>query len=702
MVRDRHENFEYVYFHISVDNELNAYPEGAEEGSDTVDIYSGLGDTVVLKVNAEAFDDSKLTYEWLDEDWEQIDAGRDELVIENVTQSQRYVCDVSDQYGNWSRAIFNIVIENHLRVYPEGNENTDTLDIEVLPLASVTLKVVAEADDMSGLTFQWNKDYEPIEGADTDTYAITPADRKEIEYSCEVRDRYNTRKTITFNIHVDNRFSAYPEGAEEGQTSVEVYVGYGQSVTLRPIVSAVNKDRLEYSWGNYYYDLEGDTTGSEYTVSSVTEPVNIYCFVYDGFGTQRFMLFELRIDNHLRVYPEGYEGHEETTIYAKPGSEVTLGAVVEADARENLDISWYKDLGDDSIDLTDDYVNIDDHVSEVIVDAEDAVYVCKAHDKYGNSKQARFIVKPSDEIPIVDISEAAVTVSDAIYNGTAQRPAVRVAYMGRVLKKRTDYKVSYENNVNAGVKTAKAVITGNNIALSGEKEVAFSILPGKTTRGDMFNLAGNVKVTWKAVPGAKYYKVYREGVTNAAESVSEPVIVTSRLVGWDKAPGLVNGHAYRYKIVASLTSAGGASDAGGLRGGAAGGSGSGSAGNGSGDAGGGASGDLSGDSPKSYSKLMYRLKTVVIRRVKNTEPGKVTVWFDKTTSGDSYVLQYSENENMAGAKTKVVQGAATTSYTIGGLTKGKTYYISIRVRKKVGGINYYTTFGTAKKIMIEK
>ena len=111
---------------------------------------------------------------------------------------------------------------------------------------------------------------------------------------------------------------------------------------------------------------------------------------------------------------------------------------------------------------------------------------------------------------------------------------------------------------------------------------------------------------------------------------------------------------------------------------------------------------MSGDSPLSYSKLMYRLKTVVIRRVKNTEPGKVTVWFDKTTSGDSYVLQYSENENMAGAKTKVVQGAATTSYTIGGLTKGKTYYISIRVRKKVGGINYYTTFGVAKKIKIEK
>ena len=81
-------------------------------------------------------------------------------------------------------------------------------------------------------------------------------------------------------------------------------------------------------------------------------------------------------------------------------------------------------------------------------------------------------------------------------------------------------------------------------------------------------------------------------------------------------------------------------------------------------------------------------------------PLKVTVRYDKTTSGDSYVLQYSENEDMSGAKTKVVLGADHTSYTIGGLKKGKTYYISIRVRKKVDGIDYYTTFGVAKRIKI--
>ena len=189
---------------------------------------------------------------------------------------------------------------------------------------------------------------------------------------------------------------------------------------------------------------------------------------------------------------------------------------------------------------------------------------------------------------------------------------------------------------------------------------------GKTGRGDLFNLANNVKVTWKEVPGAKYYKVYREGVTDPSETMSEPVIVTSGLVGWDKQPGLTSGHAYKYKIVASLTGAG----------------------------------DPGGDSPLSYSKLMYRLKTVAIRSVKNTAPGKVMVKYDKTSDGDSYVLQYSEHEDMSGAKTKVVQGAENTSCVIGGLKKGKTYYVSIRVRKKVDGISYYTTFGVPKKIVI--
>ena len=233
------------------------------------------------------------------------------------------------------------------------------------------------------------------------------------------------------------------------------------------------------------------------------------------------------------------------------------------------------------------------------------------------------------------------------------------------LAKEQDYTVQYESNVNAGTATVTITGIGN---YTGTVTKTFLILLGKTTRGDMFNLANNVKVTWKEVPGAKYYKVYRYGVTDTKESRRIPVIVTTGLVGWDKEPGLTNGHAYRYTVVASLTG----------------------------------KGDSSGDSNLFYTKFMYRLKTVVIRSVKNTVPGGVLVTYDKTTSGDSYVLQYSENQDMSNAKTRVIKGAGTTSYTIGGLKKGKTYYISIRVRKKVDGIDYYTTFGVPKKITITK
>ena len=57
---------------------------------------------------------------------------------------------------------------------------------------------------------------------------------------------------------------------------------------------------------------------------------------------------------------------------------------------------------------------------------------------------------------------------------------------------------------------------------------------------------------------------------------------------------------------------------------------------------------------------------------------------------------------MTDAKTKVVKGADNNSCTISGLKKGKTYYFSIRVRKNVDGVNYYTTFGKPRKVKVEK
>ena len=202
---------------------------------------------------------------------------------------------------------------------------------------------------------------------------------------------------------------------------------------------------------------------------------------------------------------------------------------------------------------------------------------------------------------------------------------------------------------------------------AAEQEFDLKVISlGKTRRGDMFNLAGTVKVTWEAVPGAIWYKVYRSGK-------AEPVIVTKALIGYDNTEGMIPGEKYTYKIVASTT---GKDKDGKIVSG--------------------------GESPLSYSKVMYRLKTVAWKYVKNTQPGKVLASYQKSPYGDSYVLLYADNEAMNGAKSKVIFGSNTTSCLLGGFKKGRTYWFQIRVRKKVNGIDYYTTFGAKKKVVITK
>ena len=417
-------------------------------------------------------------------------------------------------------------------------------------------------------------------------------------------------------------------------------------------------DKPEYS---FYVN-----TADYGNVQNTTYHVNIFAFDDSGNASTAKTAPSVMLETELPVITELSCKSVSTTGYdlymkATDNNEVAFFQVATWNDKIGIDnAKWVEVPATDS--QANYHVSIEDFNNERNVLYSSSVY---AFDKCGNISAGKNIAGIKIETEKTPISEVIIENNRKVYTGKQITQEVVVKAGGKTLTADTDYKVSYENNIDVG--TATVTITGIG-GYTGTVTKTFLIVPAKTTRGDMFNLANNVKVTWKEVPGAKYYKVYREGITDPSESQKEPVIVTERLIGWDQQPGLTNGHAYRYTIVASLTG----------------------------------KGDPSGDSPLSYSKLMYRLKTVVIRSVKNTAPGKVTVKYDKTATGDSYVLQYCERQDMVGAKTKVVLGANNTSYTIGGLKKGKTYYISIRVRKKVDGIDYYTTFGVPKKITITK
>ncbi|MEY8460842.1 leucine-rich repeat protein, partial [Eggerthellaceae bacterium 24-137] len=91
------------------------------------------------------------------------------------------------------------------------------------------------------------------------------------------------------------------------------------------------------------------------------------------------------------------------------------------------------------------------------------------------------------EIQKRDIASAKATLASAklTYTGRAQKPAVAsVTVAGEVLEA-ADYKVSYQNNVNAG--TATAVITGKG-NYTGTKEVTFAIAPASLAGASIYGV----------------------------------------------------------------------------------------------------------------------------------------------------------------------------------------------------------------------
>ena len=675
-VRDQYGGSRVVRFNLQVENDLQALVEG----SDISEAERTLtpGEPAEFRVTVSALDDSKLSFQWYDVWGNAIEGATDTSYTidpSTLSGSESFEFRVRDQYGNVAYARFHVSIENHLRAYAGGTEDTEAY-LYFAPGESAELHVDVSADDESKLSYQWFRvipdwsgklEYRMINGATGPSYT-TGALTSFTRYYCRVSDQYNnTAEVRLYTCIADFGNAQTIECGDAVAVSVNKNEG-GEAYPVFRFIPPQTTGYIMYSGeavDNPYLEILDSSRNS---VIRTADPFEDPAVEYDGKG-------HFRLEQELEAGKTYYlvVGTYSNTSSCVLHLEMDKVLVTEIDLNKtSADLEVNKTLQLTATVLPD---NADDKsVTWTSSDPKTAT-VDKNGKVTGTGEGTTTItataadgsgVTAACKVTVTKPSVANATVSGLVaktYTGKALTQSPKVVLGSKLLELDTDYELSYSNNTNVG--TATVTITGIG-SYKGTVTKTFTILPGKTARGDMFNLANNVKVTWKEVPGAVYYKVYREGVTDSKETRKDPVIVTTGLVGWDKDPGLTNGHAYRYKIVASLTG----------------------------------KGDSSGDSTLSYSKLMYRLKTVVIRSVKNTAPGKVTVKYDKTESGDSYVLQYCEREDMVGAKTKVVLGAKNTSYVIGGLKKGKTYYISIRVRKKVNGIDYYTTFGVAKKIKI--
>ena len=199
-------------FTVTVDNNLRAEPK---DGKDTV--YTPYGESAELAVTVSADNTEGLKYRWYayvknEEygyyDFEEIEGAASAVYnTQGITERTHFECRVEDVYGNIQYVNFDAAVENNLTVRPADG----LYEVYVSKGDSVTVSVVASADDSEGLTYQWFRrvyipEYDesyimPIENADSDTYTLDEVTESG-EYECYVNDKYGNYESAAITVNL--------------------------------------------------------------------------------------------------------------------------------------------------------------------------------------------------------------------------------------------------------------------------------------------------------------------------------------------------------------------------------------------------------------------------------------------------------------------------------------------------------------------
>ena len=237
------------------------------------------------------------------------------------------------------------------------------------------------------------------------------------------------------------------------------------------------------------------------------------------------------------------------------------------------------------------------------------------------------------------------------YTGKAIRPAVTVTYNGQKLVEGTDYKLVYKNNINAG----RATVSINGIgSYSGTAAKTYTIkkiantFTAKNVAKSYSTQAQSFDLGVKAKSGTPTYKS-----NNASVTVSKAGRVTVKA-----------------KFIGNAT--------------------------------------ITITSPANTNYTSVK-KSIVVKvvptKTKFTSAasgasGKMTLKWVQRSNATGYVIQYSTSSTFEGAKTVRIDKNSTVSTTIGGLAKGRKYYVRIKTFKTVSGVKYYSGWSEVKTVTI--
>ena len=330
IVTDPYENEEEVWFYVAVDNGLSAEAVGREW------VYVEAGGSASLAVEASC-SQGALTYEWYvssDED-DALDGGGEALgidspfcTLEDVTTLTTCTCEVSDEYGNTVSVSFEIIVRNDLTAEPEGEAT-----VSISPGESAVLTVNAACRN-GGLSYYWEQtdtvwEEDFIYLDETSKTLTTEPLTSPSRYYCTVTDDYGNSREVIFTVLIGNEFSARAENSR-------IPVSEVSDVTMH-VIASCKTGELYYQWSSVSYGEYGveeasplDAFEDSYTAVQVDSAAKYRCIVFDEYGNEAEIFFDLVWDGGLTASPAGSAvrllnvGDQTTLQITADGEEGTL------------------------------------------------------------------------------------------------------------------------------------------------------------------------------------------------------------------------------------------------------------------------------------------------------------------------------------------------------------------------------------------
>ena len=306
---DRYNNVIQSSFTIVVENHFKAVDKKTGERYPTVDTVPG--GSVTLEVVASGDDLTGVTANWSNGAAGSSSAGPDDSVIFSQTitgiNEQRSVgCSVSDRFGNSAELYYSIRVNHLTATAADTGETTQTINVN--PGDSKTLSVKVTADDMSSISYRWDKghfdengynfmDDEYLMGEESSSLKVS-AINKTVAYKCGVTDNYGNWVDVYFKLNIDNNFSLSIVGSD-GETK-RIDVPYGGSTVLEVKASGNDLNGVEYVWEK---DRMPYSTGSaSITLQNIYQSQSFTCTATDRFGNSKTVRFTVFVDLSEEIY----------------------------------------------------------------------------------------------------------------------------------------------------------------------------------------------------------------------------------------------------------------------------------------------------------------------------------------------------------------------------------------------------------------